>query len=137
MGDGSPGSREAEGEGGEGFYIAQSGRRADLPVSPGIGHCSVRMHEGMVRQNLLAMQASANLPNQNPRSEALRERERERERGGGWRAIESKRDRPYKVLNLALTDGQGFGIRPLFGAGAKGVESGVKGRQIQRPFHSD
>jgi hypothetical protein len=26
----SPGSREAEGEGGEGFYIAQSGRRPDL-----------------------------------------------------------------------------------------------------------
>ena len=33
-GDGSPGSREAEGEGGEGFNIAQSGRRADLRVSP-------------------------------------------------------------------------------------------------------
>jgi hypothetical protein len=32
-GDGSPGSREAEGEGGERFYIAQSGRRADLCVS--------------------------------------------------------------------------------------------------------
>jgi hypothetical protein len=27
--------------------------------------------------------------------------------------------------------------RPLFSAGAKGAESGVKGRQIQRPFHSD
>jgi hypothetical protein len=26
VGDGSPGSREAEGEGGEGFHIAQSGR---------------------------------------------------------------------------------------------------------------
>jgi len=34
VGDGSPGSREAEGEGGDGFYIAQSGRRADLLVSP-------------------------------------------------------------------------------------------------------
>ena len=32
MGDGSPGSREAEGEGGEGFYIAQSGRSPDLLV---------------------------------------------------------------------------------------------------------
>ena len=32
MGDGSPGSREAEGEGSEGFYIAQSGRRPDLLV---------------------------------------------------------------------------------------------------------
>ena len=33
VGDGSPGSREAEGEGGEGFYIAQSGRHANLHVS--------------------------------------------------------------------------------------------------------
>ena len=32
MGDGSPGSREAEGEGGEGFYVAQSGRSPDLLV---------------------------------------------------------------------------------------------------------
>jgi hypothetical protein len=39
--------------------------------------------------------------------------------------------------NLALRDEQGFRIRPLFSAGAKGVESGVKGRQIRRPFHSD
>ena len=37
MGDGSPGSREAEGEGGEGFYIAQSGRRPDLLVIWGEG----------------------------------------------------------------------------------------------------
>jgi hypothetical protein len=37
VGDGSPGPREAEGEGGEGFYIAQSSRRADLRVSPGGG----------------------------------------------------------------------------------------------------
>jgi hypothetical protein len=37
MGDGSPGSREAEGEGGEGFYIAQSGRRPDLLVIWGGG----------------------------------------------------------------------------------------------------
>ena len=29
---------------------------------------------------------------------------------------------------------QGFRIRPLFSADAKGVESGVKGRQIRRPF---
>ena len=36
MGDGSPGSREAEGEGGEGFYIAQSGSRCpDLLVIGG------------------------------------------------------------------------------------------------------
>jgi len=32
VGDGSPGSREAEGEGGEGFYVAQSGRCPDLLV---------------------------------------------------------------------------------------------------------
>ena len=32
MGDGSPGSREAEGEGGKGFYTAQSGRCPDLLV---------------------------------------------------------------------------------------------------------
>jgi hypothetical protein len=36
-GDGSPGSREAEGEGGEGFYIAQSGRCPDLLVILGGG----------------------------------------------------------------------------------------------------
>jgi hypothetical protein len=32
--DSSPGSREAEGEGGEDFYIARSGKHADLLVSP-------------------------------------------------------------------------------------------------------
>jgi hypothetical protein len=32
MGEHSPGSREAEGGGGEGFYVARSGRRADLLV---------------------------------------------------------------------------------------------------------
>jgi hypothetical protein len=37
VGDGSPGSREAEGEGGEGFYIAQSGRCPDLLVIGGRG----------------------------------------------------------------------------------------------------
>jgi hypothetical protein len=37
VGDGSPGSREAEGEGGEGFYIAQSGRCPDLLVIRGGG----------------------------------------------------------------------------------------------------
>ena len=37
MGDSSPGSREAEGEGGEGFYIAQSGRSPDLLVIWGGG----------------------------------------------------------------------------------------------------
>ena len=33
VGDGSLGSHEAEGVGGEGFYITQSGRRVDLHVS--------------------------------------------------------------------------------------------------------
>jgi hypothetical protein len=32
MGERSPGLREAGGEGGEGFYIARSGRRTDLLV---------------------------------------------------------------------------------------------------------
>jgi hypothetical protein len=32
MGERSPGLREAEGEGGESFYIARSGRRTDLLV---------------------------------------------------------------------------------------------------------
>jgi len=35
VGAGSPGSREATGEGGEGFYISRSGRRADLLASRG------------------------------------------------------------------------------------------------------
>jgi hypothetical protein len=39
VGDGSPGSREAEGEGGEGFYIAQSGRCPDLLVILGGEMC--------------------------------------------------------------------------------------------------
>src|ERR1700722_8265030 len=34
-GDGSPDSREAEGEGDDDFYIARSGKRADLLVSQG------------------------------------------------------------------------------------------------------
>ena len=40
--DGSPDSREAENEGGEGFYIAQSGRRADLLVIRGVGGKGLR-----------------------------------------------------------------------------------------------
>jgi hypothetical protein len=35
LGEGSSGSREVEGEGGEGFYIARKGRRPDLLVTPG------------------------------------------------------------------------------------------------------
>ena len=37
MGDSSHGLREAEGEGGEDFYIARSGKRADILVSLGGG----------------------------------------------------------------------------------------------------
>ena len=64
-------------------------------------------------------------------SETLRERE------GREREIQNELLRSGSGPNLALRDGRGFRIRPLFGAGAKGVESGVKGRQIRRPFHSD
>jgi hypothetical protein len=32
VGDGSPGSREAEGEGSEGFYIARSGSKLNLEI---------------------------------------------------------------------------------------------------------
>jgi hypothetical protein len=35
VGDGSPGLREVEGEGGEGFYIARSGSKFDLLVISG------------------------------------------------------------------------------------------------------
>jgi hypothetical protein len=38
-GDDSPGSREAEGEGGEGFYVAQSSRSPDLLVIWGEEDC--------------------------------------------------------------------------------------------------
>jgi hypothetical protein len=71
-------------------------------------------------------------------SETLREWGREGERGR--RGIQNGAPgTKFKVrqklgLNLALRDGQGFGIRPLFSASAKGTESGVKGRQIRRPF---
>lgn len=37
MGEGSLGSRELEGEGGEDFYTAQTGRRPDLLVYWGMG----------------------------------------------------------------------------------------------------
>jgi hypothetical protein len=39
LGEGSFGSREEEGEGGEGFNIAQTGRRADLLAPPEGNHC--------------------------------------------------------------------------------------------------
>jgi hypothetical protein len=62
-------------------------------------------------------------------SETPRERERERPKT----SLPVQSSRP----NLALRDEQGFRIRPLFSAGAKGAENSVKGRQIRRPFHSD
>jgi hypothetical protein len=39
--------------------------------------------------------------------------------------------------NLTQRGAQGSGIRPSPSAGAKGAESGAKGRQIWCPFHSD
>ena len=51
---------------------------------------------------------------------------------GEWNSMEGKRGHGIIWKHYE----QGFRIRPLFSAGAKGVESGVKGRQIQRPFHS-
>jgi len=64
---------------------------------------------------------------------------REREKREGEERGRPKTGSPFKVQepNLALRDGQGFGIRPLSNAGAKGAESGGNGRQIRRPFHSD
>jgi hypothetical protein len=47
MGEGSSGSREAEGNGGEDFYIAQSGRRPNLLVSSEVGVRLVEEREGM------------------------------------------------------------------------------------------
>jgi hypothetical protein len=44
-GDGSPDSREAEGEGDDDFYIARSGKRADLLVSQGRGVVGLRIIE--------------------------------------------------------------------------------------------
>jgi hypothetical protein len=47
MGESSSGSREAQGKGGEDFYIAQSGRRPNLPPSSGAGVRLVEEREGM------------------------------------------------------------------------------------------
>jgi hypothetical protein len=68
-------------------------------------------------------------------SETLRERERGRPKTGS--PVQGSKFAKKLGPNLALRDGQGFRIRPLFSVGAKGAESGVKGRQIRRPFHSD
>jgi hypothetical protein len=48
VGDGSPGSREAEGEGGEGFYVARKSRRPDLLVTPGGAVEAGNCHAGSV-----------------------------------------------------------------------------------------
>jgi len=37
LGEGSPGSSKEESKGGDGFYIAQMGMRADFLASPGRG----------------------------------------------------------------------------------------------------
>ena len=72
-------------------------------------------------------------------SETPRERERggERRRGAEGQRIQNGLPRKRFKVRQKLRDGQGFRIRPLFRAGAKGAESGVKGRQIRRPFYSD
>ena len=56
MGDGSPGSREAEGEGGEGFYIAQSGRSLDLLVIGGGAELEETRWEGEIRLRVIHAQ---------------------------------------------------------------------------------
>jgi hypothetical protein len=53
VGDGSPGSREAEGEGGKGFYTAQSGRCPDLLVIWGRDHCEYSSCRQNVRLQLV------------------------------------------------------------------------------------
>jgi hypothetical protein len=60
VGDGSPGSREAEGESGEGFYIAQSGRCPDLLVIWGGG---VRGISGHARSGQTKTAAAGRLAN--------------------------------------------------------------------------
>jgi hypothetical protein len=57
------------------------------------------------------------------------------------RGHRTKTGSPYKVqswpkvgLKLALQDGQGFGIRPLFSVGAKGAEAATKGARFGAHF---
>jgi hypothetical protein len=52
---------------------------------------------------------------------------------------EIKRQREGRSTRIPNGGAQewGCGIRPLSSVGAKGAESGGKGRQIQRPFHPD
>jgi hypothetical protein len=68
-------------------------------------------------------------------SETLRGREREEEGGEGEGEGDQKQAPPFKVPGPR--EGQGFRIRPLFSAGAKGAESGGNLRSYRRPFHSD
>jgi hypothetical protein len=68
-------------------------------------------------------------------SETLRGREREEEGGEGEGEGDQKQAPPFKVPGPR--EGQGFQIRPLFSAGAKGAESGGNLRSYRRPFHSD
>jgi len=55
LGEGSPGSREAEGEGGEGFYIARNGRRPDLLVIWGGRMTGTSIHCGASKPSELGV----------------------------------------------------------------------------------
>jgi hypothetical protein len=50
--------------------------------------------------------------------------------------IKRQRDQSSKLAKVGAQE-WGCGIRPLSSVGAKGAESGGKGRQIRRPFHPD
>jgi hypothetical protein len=53
--------------------------------------------------------------------------------GGGMRIQNGLPDQIWR----RETGREGFRIRPLSSVGAKGAESGIKRRQIRRPFHPD
>jgi hypothetical protein len=54
VGDRSSGSREAEDEGGEGFYIAQSGRCPDLLVIWGSGELLINFSAHLTSKSALS-----------------------------------------------------------------------------------
>ena len=57
MGDGSPGSREAEGEGGEDFYITLNSKHADLLLPLGQGGKNVKVRHKNLKRSKLAARA--------------------------------------------------------------------------------
>jgi hypothetical protein len=59
--------------------------------------------------------------------------QREGRRKGGMRIQNGLPDQIWR----RETGREGFRIRPLSSVGAKGAESGIKLRQIRRPFHPD